>query len=192
MEKAYEILKHIEDLYSKYDVTDNSVINSMKKKPEVVNAWREAFEPYDLNDVFKVIDEFWRYTNNRTRPKVAQLLSMLNTDKDVEKTKKQEKNESVRYSCIESELMSRDIALKRNSEFLLNDYRRAVDYILNNSLVNLIGEQEFRKLSNKDKTKERSDKYKIAMDNGLFNQFDDVLKFVKYGENDVCDNFTNI
>lgn len=85
--------------------------------------------------------------------------------------------------------MARDRELKRNNEFLLNDYRRAVDYILNESLANLIGEQEFRKLSSDDKVKERSDKYKIAMENGLFNDFDRTLRMLKYGDDDVCLDF---
>lgn len=179
MEKAYEILKHIEELYSKENVTDESIKKELNKNPEVVNAWREAFELYDLTDVFKAIDEFWRYTNNKSKPRVAQLLSMLNTTKEVEKVKPQEKQPSVRYFCIESDLMARDKELGRNSQFLISDYRRAVNYILTDKLIETIGGFEYDKLSNDDKTKERSDKYRIAMQNGLFNDFDDILRGMK-------------
>lgn len=193
-EKTKIIIKKVAELYSfgtekktAEEVTQVNYEKLLDKQQE----WEQAFDKYDTDDVIQAINNYWRYKSDKTRPSVAQILAILQTEKEV-KPKTETNNKSVRYSCAESELMSRDIALKRNSEFLLNDYRRAVDYILNNLLVNLIGEQELRKLSSKDKTKERSDKYKIAMDNGLFNQFDDVLRFVKYGESDVCDNFTNI
>ena len=179
MEKAYEILKHIEELYSKENVTDEIIRKQLDKNPEVVNAWREAFELYDLTDVFKAIDEFWRYANNKSKPRVAQLLSMLNTTKEVEKAKPQEKQPSVRFFCIESDLMRRDIELGKNTDCLLSDYRRAVNYILTDRLIETLGSYEYNKLSNDDKTKERSDKYRIAMQNGLFNDFDDILRGMK-------------
>lgn len=179
MEKAYEILKHIEELYSKENVTEENIRKELNKNPEVVNAWREAFELYDLTDIFKAIDEFWRYTNNKSKPRVSQLLSILNTTKEVEKEKPQEKQPSVRFFCIESDLMARDKELGRNSQFLISDYRRAVNYILTDKLIETIGGFEYDKLSNEDKTKERSDRYKRALENGLFNDFDEILRGVK-------------
>ena len=57
MEKALEILKHIEELYvAEPDL--NKFERIAQKNPERVAAWDEAFKDYDLSDVLVAIDEF--------------------------------------------------------------------------------------------------------------------------------------
>lgn len=190
-EKTRLIIKKVAELYSfgseKKTAEEVTQIN-YEKLLDKEQEWEQAFDKYDTDDVIQAINNYWRYKSDKTRPSVSQILSFLQTEKEV-KPKSEHKTDSVRYFCIENDLMARDIELKRNSEFILSDYRRAVDYILNESLVNLIGEQEFRKLSSDEKVKERSDKYRIAMQNGLFNDFDRTLKMLKYGDDDVCLDF---
>lgn len=185
-EKTRIIIKKVAELYSfgnerktAEEVTQINYEKLLDKEPE----WEQAFDKYDTDDVVQAINNYWRYKSDKTRPSVAQLLALLQTEKDVT-PKKEIKTDSMRYFSIENDLMARDVELKRNSEFILSDYRRAVDYILNESLVNLIGEQELRKILNDDKVKERSERYKIAMQNGLFNDFDRTLRSLKYGEED--------
>ena len=80
MEKALEILKHIEELY--VEDPDFSKIEKMAyANPERVNAWVEAFKNYDLSDVLTAVDEYWRYTSNKSKPTVAKLEAMLNAKK---------------------------------------------------------------------------------------------------------------
>ena len=84
MQKSLEILKHIHELYTG-DVTDEAMQHFAEKNSEKVNAWQEAFENFDLADVLRMVDEFWTHKSNRTAPRVAQILAMLNADKDVRK-----------------------------------------------------------------------------------------------------------
>lgn len=176
-EKTRLIIKKVAELYSfgsekktAEEVTQVNYEKLLDKEQE----WEQAFDKYDTDDVIQAINNYWRYKSDKTRPSVAQILALLQTEKDV--TPKNEiKTDSMRYFCIESDLMARDIKLGRNLGYTLSTYRRAVNYILNDALVNLIGEQEFRNLSSDDKVKERSDKYIIAMQNGLFNNFDEIL-----------------
>ena len=84
MDKAFEILKHINNLYVG-DTSDEQMREFMAKNLEKFNAWREAFEPFDLDDVLMMVDKFWTEKSNKTAPRVAQLLAMLNNDKEVKK-----------------------------------------------------------------------------------------------------------
>lgn len=84
MEKGLEILKHINELY-KGDVSDEEMLRFAEKNSEIVNSWQEAFQNYELEDVLRIVDEYWTHKSNKTAPRVAQLLAMLNSDKDVKR-----------------------------------------------------------------------------------------------------------
>lgn len=84
MEKELEILKHINELYVG-DTTDEEIIRFAEKNTEKVAAWKAAFAKYDLADVLQVVDEYWNFKNNKTSPRVAQILAILNSKKEVEK-----------------------------------------------------------------------------------------------------------
>lgn len=95
LSKELEILKHISELY-KADVSDEDFVLEMQGKETLVNAWREAFEGYFLQDVINVIDEYFVKKNNRTPPRIPQILAMLNANK-VEKS--EETPEIEAYHC---------------------------------------------------------------------------------------------
>lgn len=84
MEKELEILKHINELYVG-DTTDEEIIRFAEKNTEKVAAWKAAFAKYDLADVLQVVDEYWNFKNNKTSPRVAQILAILNSKREVEK-----------------------------------------------------------------------------------------------------------
>lgn len=79
MEKELEILKHIEELYSG-DIEDGEIIRFAEKNTEKVAAWRDAFAEYDLTDVLKAIDTFWASKNSKSRPSVAQIKVVLQSE----------------------------------------------------------------------------------------------------------------
>lgn len=178
MEKAQEIIKHIFDLYSEEEISAREVIKWCDKNAERYRAYVDAFEQYDLYDVLLVIDEYWRYHSNKTKPTVAKILSMLRTNKA-----KVEVNEPIKmYRCIEEELFRNDIKLGRNAKCLYHHYRRSVDYILYTLLPAKIGSEEYKKLNEEKDVDVRGRLYSIAVENGLFNDFDKVLQQVYSGE----------
>ena len=179
MEKAQEIIKHIFELYLDDEPTDDDVLVWCEKNMERYRAYEEAFKDYDTIDVLKAIDEYWRYTSNKTKPTVAKLLTMLNTNKAEKQTKTEEK---AKYFCIEKDFFHKDIELKRNTNCYYPHYKKAVDYILNKLLPSTIGMEEFKRLDCYDYTITRGKQYKIALENGLFNKFDEILQQVARGE----------
>ena len=74
----------------------------------------------------------------------------------------------------------RDDIVNGNCKHLLNVYQMAVDYILKDKLIDLIGVSEWEKLR-------YGQKYDLAVKNNLFDGFDDVLRMVcfkTYGKED--------
>lgn len=180
MEKAQEIIKHIFELYDNNEPTNEDIEIWCGKNYERYLAWKEAFENYDTVDVLKAIDEYWRYSSNKTKPTVAKLLTMLNTNK-AEKQSRSEVDKG-RYFSIEEELYHRDIEFKRNTNCFFPLYRRAVEYILERLLPSVIGMDEFKRLESDDYALSRGRKYRLALENGLFDKFDDILQQVARGE----------
>ena len=84
MEKALEILKHIEELY----VAEPNLAKLEKmacNNPERVQAWEDAFREYDLSDVLDAIDNYWEFKSSKSKPSVAHIKAILNVKK-VDKT----------------------------------------------------------------------------------------------------------
>lgn len=170
MEKTKEIWKRIQQLYKNCEPTDELIEETVRKCPEKYNQWDEAFSEYPLDAVLEAIDAYFKGKTNKSQPKIVDLLKALKGQK------KEEKKESKPIRCInpESYFMSRDVELGRNIDCLLSDYKRAVDYIMNDKLIELIGNTEFVKIRYDYQTK-----YTLAVNNGLFNGFDDILRGVK-------------
>ena len=179
MQKTIEIIKHLNDLYTDVEFTYEMTQTWCLKNVERFKAWKEAFDKYDTTDVLKAIDEYWRYSSIKTKPKVSQLLAMLNTNKAEKQTKTEEK---AKYFCIEEDLFHKDIELKRNTNCYYPHYKKAVEYILNKLLPSTIGMEEFKRLDCDDYTITRGKQYKIALENGLFNKFDEILQQFARGE----------
>lgn len=79
LSKELEILKHISELY-KADVSDEEFEKEMQGKKTLVNEWGKAFEGYYLRDVLDAIDEYFAKKNNRTQPRIPQILALLNSN----------------------------------------------------------------------------------------------------------------
>lgn len=174
MEKALEILKHIEELYAA-DPDIAKVEKMASKNPERVGMWEQAFKDYDLTDVFLTIDKYWEFKSNKSRPSVAQLKAMLNA-REIERHGDY-KVTNEHYINPANDLMQRDISLG-NCHHIFPDYNEAVNYILNELLPQEMPVSEWSKM-------EYSERYNQAMKKGLFNRFDDILTQVsqkRYGK----------
>lgn len=86
MEKHLEVMKHITELYSG-DTTDEKIYEWATKNSETATAWQEALKKYDLRDCLMAVDEFWNYKSDKSRPRIAQLLAILNSKKEVQEDK---------------------------------------------------------------------------------------------------------
>lgn len=168
MEKAQEILFHIDELYTQKP-SEEEVIRQCKENPVRYQAWVDAFKDYDLSDVLDAIDNYWEYKNNKSRPNVAQIKAILNAHKTEKAISTSDTQEFNCYAPAES-LMTRDIELKRNRH-LLTVYKLAVDYIIQDLLLEIMPTSEWRKM-------DFSQRVALAKKNGLFDRFDEALVYV--------------
>lgn len=167
MEKAQEILFHIEELYTE-NPSEEKIIQACEKNPTRYQAWVDAFNGYDLSDVLSAIDNFWEFKNSKTKPNVAQIKAILNAHKTEKTTETREGELKALSPAIQR--MESDIE-SGNCHHLLRVYEEAVKYILTDKLIEAIGASEYGKLS-------YDQKYQTAVKNGLFNDFDTTLKTV--------------
>jgi hypothetical protein len=79
LEKEYEILKQIEELYSG-DISDNDFLKKCEGKEVRLKAWREAFKEYPLFEVQKAIDFYYTKKSSSTRPNIAQIRAILTSN----------------------------------------------------------------------------------------------------------------
>lgn len=168
MEKALEIIQHIEKLYSK-DYDDDYAMKLLSKNPDMVEAWEEAFKSYDLVDVLNAIDEYWNFKSSKSKPSVTHIKAMLATKKDIITSIPSEESEE-KYTDYATAYMARDIKLGTNRH-LLPVYQKAVEHIVKDLLLEEIGQHDWRQL-------DWSGKCARAMQLGLFNRFDDVLVYI--------------
>lgn len=167
MEKAQEIIYHIDELYSEKP-SQFKVEQMSKTNPVRYQAWVDAFKSYDLSDVLNAVDEYWQFKNSKTKPNVTQILAILNA-KNTEKLK-----ETVQTAAEAAngdyawERMNADIEAGccRNNLYV---YRDAERIVLNEWLVEYLPLEVVRKMSYGAKVKQ-------AMEKGLFNNFDDAMK----------------
>ena len=166
MEKTQEILKHLFDLYHEKEWSEQEVIDWSKKNNERYRAWERAFKDIAQEKVFHAIDNYWRYKSNKTQPTIAKLLAMIATDE----AKKSNNAVGVRYYNLANDFMEQDIRLGC-CKHLISDYNRAVDYIINNLLINEMPASEWAKLDYVEKIAQ-------AQKKDLFNQFNEILEKV--------------
>lgn len=168
MEKAQEILYHIDELYTQKP-SEEAVLRHCEENPTRYQAWVDAFKDYDLSDVLEAIDSFWEYKNSKSKPNVAQIKAILNAHK-TEKADLASNDPEMNYFAPAELLMSRDIELKRNRHSL-TVYKLAVDYITQDLLLEMIPNSEWRKM-------DFSQRVALAKKKGLFNRFDEALVYV--------------
>lgn len=168
MEKAQEILYHIDELYTE-SPSEEKIVSQSLKNPVHYQAWVDAFKDYDLSDVLEAIDYFWEYKSSKSKPNVAQIKAILNAHKTEKTASTSDTPEFNCYAPAES-LMTRDIELKRNRH-LLTVYKLAVDYVTQDLLLEVIPNSEWRKM-------DFSQRVALAKKKGLFDRFDEVLVYV--------------
>lgn len=168
MEKAQEILFHLDELYNETP-SEFRITQACKANPARYQMWVDAFKDYDLTDVLISIDEYWEFKNSKTKPNVAQIKAILNA----KKTEKQKEVSTESMSVAQCgdfawERMNADIEAGccRNNLYV---YRDAERIVLNEWLVEYLPLEVVRKMSYGAKVKQ-------AMEKGLFNNFDDAMK----------------
>jgi hypothetical protein len=167
MEKAIEILRHIERLYAVNPDLDGFE-DMVLRNPDRVAMWEETFRSYELSDVLQAIKEFWRYKNDKVRPRVEQIEAMLSCKSDVKPITNVEHHEKM--TDYASMFMARDIELGINRH-LMNVYTRAVRYISEDMLLEQISYQEWQQLG-------LDGRCSRAMQLGLFNELENVLVMI--------------
>jgi len=176
MEKELEILKHINELYVG-DTTDEEIIRFAEKNTEKVAAWKAAFVKYDLVDVLQAVDEYWNFKNNKTSPRVAQILAILNSKKEVEKDSFSVDAQASRFdeSCWRYWVgidLARALMIRAGNKNLRFWYQKAVDAILTERVARL---PEARFWDYGRKVKE-------CFERGFFDDVDEIAENIRQRE----------
>lgn len=164
MEKAQEILWHIEELYSEKP-DQEKIIKACEANPTRYQAWVDAFKDYDLSDVLQAIDEYWEYKNSKTKPNVAQIKAKLNA-KNTEKMAKTTVAEEVKADFA-WQRMDEDIE-KGKCNWNMPTYRMAERIVLEEWLSKEMPADLWQRMDYYGRVKQAKEK-------GLFDRFDDAL-----------------
>lgn len=78
----YKIQKRIFDLYAEKEYSEEEVRVILQKYSERIKLWEESLQNYETSEVIKAIDEYWRFKDSQTRPRLAHIEAMLRTQKD--------------------------------------------------------------------------------------------------------------
>lgn len=176
MEKELEILKHINELYVG-DTTDEEIIRFAEKNTEKVAAWKAAFAKYDLADVLQVVDEYWNFKNNKTSPRVAQILAILNSKREVEKDSFSVDAQASRFDESNWRYwvgidLARALMIRGGNKNLRFWYKKAVDAILAER-VDRLPEARFWDYGRK---------VKECFERGFFDDVDEVAENIRQRE----------
>lgn len=176
MEKELEILKHINELYVG-DTTDEEIIRFAEKNTEKVAAWKAAFAKYDLADVLQVVDEYWNFKNNKTSPRVAQILAILNSKKEVEKDSFSVDAQASRFDESNWRYwvgidLARALMIRGGNKNLRFWYQKAVDAILAER-VDRLPEARFWDYGRK---------VKECFERGFFDDVDEIAENIRQRE----------
>lgn len=166
MEKAQEILFHLDELYTE-NPSEEKVIRQCEENPVRYQAWVDAFKDYDLSDVLMAIDEYWEFKNSKTKPSVAQIKAKLNA-RNVEKVKDVSTSADIAKGDFAWERMNADIEAGscRNNLYV---YRDAERIVLNDWLAREIPASVWCKMSYASKLEQATEK-------GLLGNFDEALR----------------
>lgn len=165
MEKAQEILKHIDELYCvKVDL--KKIENMPETNPTQYEMWVDAFKDYDLPDVLTAIDNFWEFKSSKTKPNVAQIKAILTSHK-AEKLRQAAASAPKKELPTPENLMAQDVAVGccRNNLYV---YREAFDICLNQFLPEVIpadvADHAFYPRN-----------VQLAVENGVFGRFSEAM-----------------
>lgn len=125
--------------------------------------WEEVLQPYSFKDILEALKAYRKCEDVNFAPNPAKLKKYLYRHDTVQ-------DKPVLPLSPEAYLMEQDIKAGR-CKYFFPTYCKAVEYVLNDKLLQLLGEVEFKKLS-------RARRYRLAVDNGLFADFDKILDLV--------------
>lgn len=145
--------------------------NFAKPTPLEAEIWAELLEPYQKDEILEAIKSYRKAEETNFAPNPAKFKNYL--------FKRRPKNDKpVLPLSPETYLMEEDIKAGRCRHFFPT-YVKAVAYVLDVKLKALFDEREFRCFS-------RGHKYRLAVEFGLFADFDKTLDLV-YGEGEKND-----
>ena len=165
MEKAQEILFHIDELYTE-NPSEDKIRQMAENNPTRYQAWVDAFKDYDLPDVLTAIDNFWEFKSSKTKPNVAQIKAILTSHK-AEKLRQAAASATKKELPTPENLMAQDVAAGccRNNLYV---YREAFDICLNQFLPEVIpaevADHAFYPRN-----------VQLAVENGVFGRFDEAM-----------------
>ena len=83
MTDTAKILHHIAELYAKPrkdQSFDDAVLELEEKLNNRFDAYDEAFSAELTSNIIKAVDDYWRFKSDKTRPTIAQVMAMVNSD----------------------------------------------------------------------------------------------------------------
>lgn len=118
MEKNQGI-KTIEYLIELYTLSDKDA----DKMRSASSEYDDALKDYFWEDIKKAIDNFWRWKNDKTRPRLAQILATLETETKLEKNIQEMSPEQLRARQeFQATQKSRLTSLRRFKHYIWNHY----------------------------------------------------------------------
>lgn len=118
MEKKQGI-KTIDYLIELYTLSDKDA----EKMRNAADEYHNALKDYFWEDIKKSIDSFWRWKNDKTRPKLAQIIATLETETKLEKNIQEMSPEQARAKQeFQATQKSRLTGLRRFKHYIWNHY----------------------------------------------------------------------
>lgn len=128
-----------------------------------VEIWSEVLEGYSQTEILEALKDYRKNVPYDKAPTPADFKKFLHHSEDI----KSQISEAVQPVAPAEQLMARDIELK-HCRHNLYIYKRAVDYVLNERLLQEIPASLWHKMRFEGK-------YAAAKNKGLFDDFDDIL-----------------
>lgn len=156
MQKIDSFLLNIKYLYP----------NFKKPTPLEHTSWEELIAPYSVEEIILAIKKWKKSHTQNAYPTIQEFKNFLQY--------KQPPSSSSSYNLPfnpETYLMDQDIKSGR-CKHLYPTYCKAVNYILNDRLKEFYPYNDFKKFN-------YSTRYKLAVDHGLFADFENTLDFIK-------------
>lgn len=148
------ILSHICDLYNLSDKQKDEMLNNF-------DSYEKAFNCYGESEVIKAVNEYWRYKNDKSRPRLSQILAMLSSDNKVEKQELTvAKINEPKAISVAAQWIERDKSLG-TLRHMTSVYETASKLAMKDLLIEKIGLSQWQPLS-------EYQRYELALRNGLF------------------------
>ena len=165
MEKAQEILLHIDELYTE-NPSEEKILQLAEKNPTRYQAWVDAFKDYDLSDVLMAIDEYWEYKSSKAKPNVAQIKAILSAHK----TALVKSTEAPKAELPTPESLMQDDIKAGNCRNNLYVYREAYELVTQDWLAEMIPADEYNfAITHWPRN------VQLAVNNGLFGRFSEAM-----------------